>query len=135
MASIKNINLEGNDLQPVLISHLKSDDFFFIKMFPRAFFNLKTARLMEKPNLSSPNFKVNGTLNLRGIKKEITFPATVNPLPEGGAIVEAHFDIDRTRWGLLYGSSRFFEHLGMHLVFDLISIQMRLVVQGKERSS
>jgi len=135
MASIKNINLEGNDLQPVLISHLKSDDFFFVKMFPRALFSLKAARLIEKPDLSSPNFKVKGILKLRGIKKEITFPATVNPLPEGGAIVEAHFDIDRTRWGLLYGSSRFFEHLGMHLVFDLISIQMRLVVQGKERSS
>jgi len=135
MASIKNINLEGNDLQPVLISHLKSDDFFFVKMFPRAFFNLKTARLMEKPNLSSPNFKVKGTLKLRGIKKELTFPATVNPLPEGGATVEAHFDIDRTRWGVIYGSSRFFEHLGMHLVFDLISFQLRLVVEGNEHSS
>jgi rhodanese-related sulfurtransferase len=131
MTSIKNINLEGNDLQPVLISHLKSDDFFFAKMFPRAFFNLKSARLLEKPNLSSPNFKVKGTLNLRGLKKEITFPATVNPLPEGGAVIEAHFDIDRTRWGVIYGSSRFFEHLGMHLVFDLISFQLRLVVEPK----
>jgi hypothetical protein len=34
----------------------------------------------------------------------------------------AHFDFDRTRWNVIYGSSRFFEHLGMHLVFDLISI-------------
>lgn len=135
MTSLENIDLHGDDLQPVLISHLRSDDFFFVKMFPRAFFNLKSARLLEKPNLSSPNFKVNGTLNLRGIKKEITFPATVNPAPEGGAIVEAHFDIDRTRWGVIYGSSRFFEHLGMHLVFDLISIQLRLVVDGKGRSS
>jgi rhodanese-related sulfurtransferase/polyisoprenoid-binding protein YceI len=131
MTSIKNINLEGNDLQPILISHLTSDDFFFVKMFPRALFSLKTARLIEKPDLSSPNFKVKGTLELRGIKKEITFPATVNPLPEGGAVVEAHFDIDRTRWGIIYGSSRFFEHLGMHLVFDLISFELRLVVQGK----
>jgi rhodanese-related sulfurtransferase/polyisoprenoid-binding protein YceI len=134
MTSIKNINLEGNDLQPILISHLKSDDFFFVKMFPRALFSLKTARLMEKPDLSSPNFKVKGTLKLRGIKKEITFPATVNPLPEGGAVVEAHFDIDRTRWGVIYGSNRFFEHLGMHLVFDLISFQLRLVVEAKGQS-
>lgn len=135
MTSIKNIDLDGDDLQPVLMSHLKSDDFFFVKIFPRAFFNLKSARLMEKPDLSSPNFKLKGTLELRGIKKEITFPATVNPRPEGGAIVEAHFDIDRTRWGVIYGSSRFFEHLGMHLVFDLISIQMRLVVEAKDSSS
>ncbi len=135
MTSIKNIDLDGDDLQPILISHLESDDFFFVKMFPRALFSLKTARLIEKPDLSSPNFKVKGTLKLRGIKKEITFPATVNPLPEGGAVVEAHFDIDRTRWGVIYGSSRFFEHLGMHLVFDLISFQLRLVVEAKGQSS
>lgn len=135
MTSIKNIDLEGDDLQPVLISHLKSDDFFFVKMFPRAFFELKSARLLDKPTLGAPNFKVKGTLELRGIKKQITFPATANPIPEGGAIVEAHFDINRTRWGAIYGSSRFFEHLGMHLVFDLISVQMRLVVAGRDQSS
>jgi polyisoprenoid-binding protein YceI/rhodanese-related sulfurtransferase len=133
MRSIKNIDLEGDELEPVLISHLKSDDFFFVKLFPKAFFRIKTATPVKETSLSSPNFKVKGNLELRGIKKGITFPATVNPLPDGGATVEAHFDIDRTRWGAIYGSSRFFEHLGMHLVFDLISIQIRLVVGAKER--
>jgi hypothetical protein len=28
---------------------------------------------------------------------------------------------------VIYGSARFFEHLGMHLVFDLISIAVRIV--------
>jgi rhodanese-related sulfurtransferase/polyisoprenoid-binding protein YceI len=129
MTSIKDFDLSGDDLQPVLISHLESDDFFFVKMFPRALFILDSARLLEKPGLSSPNFKVKGTLDLRGIRKGITFAATVNPLAGGGAVVEAHFDINRTRWGVIYGSTRFFEHLGMHLVFDLISIQLRLVVE------
>ncbi len=41
--------------------------------------------------------------------------------------LEGHFDIDRTRWKIIYGSTRFFEHLGMHKVFDLISIQVRIV--------
>jgi len=39
------------------------------------------------------------------------------------------FDIDRTRWNVIYGSSRFFEHLGMHLMFDPISIQIRIVAR------
>jgi rhodanese-related sulfurtransferase/polyisoprenoid-binding protein YceI len=132
MTSIKDFDLDGDELQPVLLSHLKSEDFFLVKMFPRAFFILNSATLLEKSSLSSPNFEVKGSLDLRGIKKGITFPATVNPLPEGGAMVEAHFDIDRTRWGVIYGSSRFFEHLGMHLVFDLISIQLRIVVERRE---
>jgi len=132
MESIKNTDLEGDELEPVLISHLKSDDFFFVKIFPKASFKIKTATPVKEPSFSAPNFKVKGTLELRGIKKGITFPATVNSLPDGGATVEAHFDVDRTRWGVIYGSSRFFEHLGMHLVFDLISIQLRIVVKGRE---
>ena len=47
----------------------------------------------------------------------------------GEVIIESHFDIDRTRWGITYGSARFFERLGMHLVFDLISIQLRIVAR------
>ena len=132
MTSLRNIDLEGDDLQPVLLSHLKSDDFFFVKLFPRAFFRIMTAQPVEKPTLSSPNLKVRGVLELRGMKKKIGFPATLSLLPEGGAAVEAHFDIDRTRWGILYGSSRFFEFLGMHLVFDLISIQLRLVLKSND---
>jgi hypothetical protein len=35
--------------------------------------------------------------------------------------------MDRTRWNVIYGSTRFFEYLGMHKVFDLISFQIRIV--------
>jgi len=54
-------------------------------------------------------------------------------LKEAPGII-THFDMDRTRWGVIYGSSRFFEHLGMHLVFDLISFQIRLVFEEKEQT-
>jgi len=66
-------------------------------------------------------------LELRGLKAQQDFMATVTKTPENGVAAEAHFDIDRTRWNIIYGSTRFFEHLGMHLVFDMISIQVRIV--------
>jgi len=126
MTTIKNKDLEGDPLQPVLIAHLLSDDFFFVKMFPKAAFILDAARVVESPTLSSPNFEVEGTLELRGIKKGIRFPATVNRRADGSVSIEAHFDMDRTQWNVLYGSSRFFDHLGMHLVYDLITIELRI---------
>ena len=126
MTTIKNKDLEGDSLQPVLIAHLLSDDFFFVKMFPKASFILDAARVVESPTLSSPNFDVTGTLELRGVKAEINFPATVNRREDGSVSIEAHFDLDRTRWKVRYGSSRFFEHLGMHLVYDLITIELRV---------
>ncbi len=127
MESLKNINLEGDHLQPVLISHLKSDDFFFVKMFPKARFTIQSAFPLKNPTFTTPNFEVHGILELRGVRADLQFFATLNKLDDGQIAVEAHFDIDRTRWGIIYGSSRFFEHLGMHLVFDPISIQLKIV--------
>jgi rhodanese-related sulfurtransferase len=128
MNTIHNINLKGNELQPVLEAHLRSDDFFFTKMFPKAVFTVKEAKSIEPAWLTSPNYHVNGELNLRGVSAGLEFDATVTPLEDGGFVLEAHFDIDRTRWHIIYGSTRFFEHLGMHKVFDLLSFQIRMVV-------
>lgn len=127
MDSITNINLKGNELQPVLIAHLKSDDFFLTRLFPKASFEITHAAPIEKPFLSIPNYQLKGALQIRGIKAEQDFMATIASAPENGLAAEAHFDIDRTRWGVIYGSARFFEHLGMHLVFDMISFHVRII--------
>ncbi len=127
MNSITNINLEGDELQPVLIAHLISDDFFLTKLFPTAKFKIVSSTPVKEPFLSVPNYEINGALELRGVKAQQDFMATVTKTPENGLTAEAHFDIDRTRWNIIYGSTRFFEHLGMHLIFDLISIQVRIV--------
>jgi polyisoprenoid-binding protein YceI len=119
--------VQDDEFQPVLIAHLKSDDFFLTKLFPTAKFKILSSTPVKEPFLSVPNYKINGTLELRGLKAQQDFMATVTKTPENGVAAEAHFDIDRTRWNIIYGSTRFFEHLGMHLVFDMISIQVRIV--------
>jgi rhodanese-related sulfurtransferase/polyisoprenoid-binding protein YceI len=127
MNTIHNINLEGDELHPVLESHLKSDDFFFTKMFPKTVFAIKEAKCIEPGWLTAPNYHVNGELNLRGVSAELEFDATVALIDDGTLAMEAHFDMDRTRWDVIYGSTRFFEHLGMHKVFDLLSFQIRMI--------
>lgn len=126
MNRIENFSLQGDELQPVLIAHLKSDDFFFTELFPTATYTIENAEPIEGAGIGRPNYAVKGQLILRGVKAGLDFDATANPIDGGGISAEAHFDIDRTRWGVIYGSSRFFRHLGMHLVYDLISIQVRL---------
>ena len=126
MDSINDQDLEGNELKPVLMAHLKSDDFFLTKLFPTASFEIVNARPIQQPFLTIPNFNIDGNLILRGVKVHQEFMATVTRTPDNGLVAEAHYDIDRTKWGIIYGSARFFEHLGMHLVFDLISIQIKI---------
>lgn len=129
MNSIENLNLVGDELKPVLEAHLLSDDFFFVKQFPKATFEMKATPTVEVKTVSSPNYQVEGQLNLCGISAEQSFPATIVPTGDGKIAAEAHFDFDRTRWGVIYGSAKFFKHLGMHLVFDHISLQLRIVTK------
>jgi hypothetical protein len=121
------INLEGDELHPVLEQHLKSGDFFFVKLFPKAVFTITEGNPKDPAWLTSPNYSVKGELNLRGVSVPLEFDATVNKADKNRLAIESHFDIDRTHWNVIYGSARFFEHLGMHKVFDLISIQVNLV--------
>lgn len=129
MHSITNTNLEGDELQPVLIGHLKSDDFFHVDRFPCATFQIYSGRPVAEPYITSPNYEIQGALELHGVEAEQSFMATATGTEDGGISLEAHFDLDRTRWNIIYGSSRFFEHLGMHVVFDLISIQLRIIAR------
>ncbi len=129
MQSIVNHSLAGDPLREVLEAHLASDDFFFVQRFPMARFTIQSGHFVEEPTLSAPNVRVMGDLELRGLKRDIAFDATLNNLADGAFVAEAHFDIDRTQWEIIYGSSRYFEHLGMHLVFDLISIQLHIMAR------
>lgn len=129
MNTIRNVNLEGEELQPVLLRHLSSDDFFFTKVFPTATYTFEKIRRTKEGAPGTPNYTIEGFLELRGVTNVLNFPATVSSKPEGGLVAEAHFDIDRTRYQVNYGSGKLFEHLGMHLVFDLISMQILLVAE------
>ena len=126
---IRNLNLEGDPLQSVLEAHLMSDDFFFVERFPTARYRIRRGTAIPGAAASAPNYAVTGDLSLRGVEAPLDFEATVVPGPDGEVRAEAHFDFDRTRWGVIYGSRRFFRHLGMHLVFDHVSLQIDLVAR------
>ena len=112
MNTIHNINLEGDELHPVLEAHLRSDDFFFTKLFPKAVFTVREAKRIEPGWLTAPNYHVYGELKLRGVSADLEFDATVAMIEDDSLALEAHFDIDRTRWNVIYGSTRFFRAFG-----------------------
>ena len=83
MKSIENMGLEGDEIQPVLVSNLKSEDFFLLKAFPTAKFSISGGKLDEEPHLSSSNCEVDRTLDPRGVKADISFStsATKKDIP------------------------------------------------------
>jgi len=129
MTGIKNQDLEGDDLQPVLENHLLSDDFFFVSLFPKAVFEVKALEIIPGAPATMENCMVTGALTLRGIRRHMHFPAHFRNVDQGRVALLAHLDFDRTDFGVIYGSARFFQCLSYHVVHDEISVDFRLVFE------
>lgn len=82
---------------PKLTGHLKSDDFFAVEQFPTATFEATGFKATE----GQPNTEVTGTLEMKGVEKQITFPAQVD-VQDGTATVKAEFTIKRFDWNIEY---------------------------------
>jgi polyisoprenoid-binding protein YceI len=80
-----------------LASHLKSADFFDVAKFPKATFRSTTVR----PGSAPATFNVTGKLELHGVTKPLTFPATLRVTP-GAVDAEAEFKINRKDYGIVY---------------------------------
>lgn len=81
-----------------LTDHLKSDDFFAVEKFPTASFTSSSIAPLEGEEGSHT---VTGNLELHGVTKQISFPATV-ALTDGGFTANAEFSIMRFDFGLEY---------------------------------
>ena len=129
MDSIVNLDLHDAGLNRMLVDHLKSDDFFDIKKFPTARFDATVFKPVSGAKAGHPNYEVSGKLTMKGITNEISFLSVFSVRDDLAITAEAHFDIDRTLWNVNYGSGKLFERLGRHLVYDIISLQLKLVAR------
>jgi polyisoprenoid-binding protein YceI len=80
-----------------LSGHLKSADFFDVAKFPKATFSSTSIRPSGAPAV----YNVTGKLNLHGVTKPLTFPATIKVSPDS-VQAEGEFTINRKDYGIVY---------------------------------
>src|SRR5437879_10186031 len=81
-----------------LTGHLKTPDFFDVGKYPKATF---VSTKIEPSATGGPAYTVTGNFDLHGIKKSISFPATIQIAPDNIS-VNAEFAINRKDFGILY---------------------------------
>ncbi|MFD0892961.1 YceI family protein [Luteolibacter ambystomatis] len=120
-------DLAGTDYHAVLIRHLHDHDFFDVARFPEARLVITSATHLDAGSPGAPNLHVHADLTMKGQTHPIEFAAASGVTAEGQAAAQASFAIDRTRWGVLYGSGKFFHRLAGHLVNDFIEFEVKIV--------
>jgi polyisoprenoid-binding protein YceI len=124
MNSITNLDLQDPTWRDMLVLHLKSEDFFAVERFPDAAFRLNGWEASPGAASEAPDGVATGDLTIRDVTRPVSFPAIVATQPDGTIKAHAAVEIDRTLWNVCYGSCRLFERLGMHLVHDMISLEL-----------
>jgi polyisoprenoid-binding protein YceI len=81
-----------------LTGHLKSKDFFEVDRFPKATF--VSTKIVPGGDKGATH-TITGNLELHGVTKSITFPATI-AVSKDAVTANAEFAIDRTNWGINY---------------------------------
>jgi polyisoprenoid-binding protein YceI len=106
-----------------LITHLKDPDFFDVKKFPFA-----TIALTEVRSINAVDKEIRGNLTIKGITRPVTFPAKVE-IANGRVEAAGRLVIDRTAWGIHYGSGKFFSLVADKAISDSILFGITLVAK------
>lgn len=98
-----------------LTRHLKSGDFFDVEKFPKASFK---STAITAGGTGGATHTVTGNLELRGVTKQISFPATIKLAD--GVHVDAEFAINRKDFGINYAG------MADDLIKDEVLIKLKL---------
>jgi len=124
MNSINALATAKQTGQDMLSNHLKSDAFFDVATYPIATFVLKEASSMKNEN-EPFLYTLKGDLTIKGITNQVTMPARVYS-KEGSVFVDALATLDRTKWNIRFGSSKFFDNLADNVIDDYFTVNFLL---------
>lgn len=125
MKTITNTDVKDEGFNKKLVGHLSNEDFFNVPKFPTSSFKILSATAGKNKN----ELVIKGELTMIGQTQPIEFPAMIK-VDKGVATGKATVKIDRTKWGLKYGSGNFFKELaGDKIINDEFELTLNLTAK------
>lgn len=103
MASMACTDEMSDDMKAKLIGHLSTGDFFKVDEYPTATFEITGVEVLEGDETATHS--VSGNLTMLDSTNNVTFKATVSADGSSVKATSETFKIDRTLWGVKYGST------------------------------
>jgi polyisoprenoid-binding protein YceI len=117
MTSITVADLQAGKGKEKLEGHLKADDFFGVDKFATSTLEFKTIAAK-----GGDIYTVTADLTIKGKTLPVTFDLAI-----GDGTARAAFKVDRTKYGIQYGSGSFFDNLGDKAINDEFELTVSLV--------
>ena len=125
MKTIADEDITDDGMKAKLMGHLASDDFFSIEKFPESKMVVKKATL-----ISGNDYHFLADLTIKGITQPIEFDAK-SSVTGDKLTAEGIITVNRTLFGIKYGSGSFFQGLGDKVIYDDFTLAFNVVALKK----
>jgi polyisoprenoid-binding protein YceI len=125
MKTIANTDITDEGMKAKLMGHLASNDFFAVAKFPESKMVIK-----KVTSVSAGEFHLLGDLTIKGITNPVEFNAKVS-ISGDKLTADGVITVNRTLFGIKYGSGSFFEGLGDKMIYDDFTLAFSVVAQKK----
>ncbi len=128
MKTMKATDITDADNQAKFVGHMSSDDFFSAEKFPTSTFKITSIKPIAGAAANADNATITGDMTIKGVTQAISFPAKVG-VKNGVAAATGKVNIDRTKFGLKYGSKTFFDSIGDKAINDEFTLTFNVVAK------
>ena len=128
MKTMKATDIKDADSQGKFVGHMSSDDFFGVEKFPTSTFKIVSVTPIKGAAATADNATIIGDMTIKGVTQRISFPAKVG-VKDGVAAATGKVTIDRTKFGLKYGSKTFFDSIGDKAIYDAFDLTFNVIAK------
>lgn len=123
MNTITSTDITNAEYNKKYVDHMKSADFFNTEKFPEAKLVIKSSKKTDK------GIEVKGDLTMLGNTKPVDFVVTDLKKTDSSVTGKSNLKLNRTLWGLKYGSGSFFKGLGDKAIDDEFTLSVELTAK------
>jgi polyisoprenoid-binding protein YceI len=120
MNSLTSTDITDKEYNAKYVSHMKSPDFFNTEKHPESKLVIKSSKKTKN------GLEVSGELTMLGETKPVSFVVTNLKKTDAGVTGKSNLTLNRTQWGLKYGSTSFFKGLGDKAIHDEFTLAVEL---------
>ena len=128
MKTIKATDIKDADTQTKFVGHMSSDDFFGAEKNPTSTFKIVSITPIKGAAADANNATIVGDMTIKGTTNRLTFPAKVG-VKNGVAAATGKVTVDRTKFGLKYGSKSFFDSIGDKAIYDEFTLDFNVIAK------
>ena len=128
MKTMKATDITDAENHAKFVGHMSSDDFFGAEKFPTSTFKITSIKPIAGAAATADNATITGEMTIKDVTQTISFPAKVG-VKNGIAAATGKVTIDRTKFGLKYGSKTFFDSIGDKAIYDEFTLAFNIVAK------